>query len=138
MILPWFPATRSFAAFAFLAKTVAALSQNSGSSSSLSQTPRGLVGSAVQLLQCLALHLRLHLRALLEDLRIALPAQFTQPISQISFDLVARQLRQFGFPARSIQDPATFGRIAGTSMLYNPRTIQVAARRLRDYFPVKK
>jgi hypothetical protein len=35
---------------------------------------------------------------------------------------------QFGFPARSIADPATFGQITGTSVLYNPRVVQVAAR----------
>ncbi|MPZ21902.1 MAG: tyrosine-type recombinase/integrase, partial [Luteitalea sp.] len=41
----------------------------------LSQNPGRLVGSAVQLLQCLALHLKLHLRVLLEDFCIALPEQ---------------------------------------------------------------
>jgi hypothetical protein len=35
---------------------------------------------------------------------------------------------QFGFPARSIDVPATFGQITGTSVLYNPRVVQIAVR----------
>ena len=37
---------------------------------------------------------------------------------------------QFGFPARSIADPANFGAITGTSVLYNPRVVQIAVRYL--------
>jgi outer membrane receptor protein involved in Fe transport len=37
---------------------------------------------------------------------------------------------QFGFPARSIDTPATFGQITGTSTLYSPRVIQIAVRYL--------
>lgn len=37
---------------------------------------------------------------------------------------------QFGFPARSIAEPATFGQITGTSTLYSPRVIQIAVRYL--------
>jgi hypothetical protein len=35
---------------------------------------------------------------------------------------------QFGFPSRSIDTPATFGQITGTSVLYNPRVVQIAVR----------
>jgi probable HAF family extracellular repeat protein len=59
LILLRFPAACSFASFAFLAKTVAELSQNPERSSGLS---RGLVRGAIQPLQRLALHLQLHLR----------------------------------------------------------------------------
>src|SRR5689334_8611759 len=66
-----------FAIFAFLAKTVPKLSQNPihgptipDSSADLSQNARGLVGGPIELLQRLALHLQLHLRVLLEHLRI--------------------------------------------------------------------
>jgi hypothetical protein len=37
---------------------------------------------------------------------------------------------QFGFPARAIDTPATFGSITGTSTLYSPRVIQIAVRYL--------
>jgi len=80
LILLRFPAACSFASFAFLAKTVAELSQNPEISSGLSQNARGLVRGAIQPLQRLAFHLRLHLRVLLEDLRIALAEELRHPL----------------------------------------------------------
>jgi hypothetical protein len=79
LILLRFPTACSFAIFAFLAKTVPKLWQNSHSPSRVSPNPRGLVRRAVQLLQRPALHLQLHLRIFLEHLRVPLPKELRHP-----------------------------------------------------------
>src|SRR5262249_9668599 len=86
-ILLRFSADRFLAYFAFRAKPVPELSQNSerlsqntaNSSARLSQNSRRLVRRAIELLQRLGLHLQLHLRVLLEPLRVALPKKLRHP-----------------------------------------------------------
>jgi hypothetical protein len=71
-----------------------------------------LVGVPVDLFQRLALHLKFHLRILLEDLRVALPKQLGHPLigyaasaepgSRMSSEPLAK------FRSRSIRDPPNF------------------------------